>query len=103
LGISRQISGDIELPAVIDAAQPALLVASEEQRCAAMRATVVEDADPSRAVAERDEALAEQHQAQRIAVNQKLGRQAGRQPILPHQRAHRGAGSDPGEQLVFGL
>ena len=50
----------VELPAVIDAAQPALLVAPEEQRGAAMGAAVVQDADRSAAVAERDQLFAEQ-------------------------------------------
>ncbi len=49
----------VELPAVIDAAQPALLVAPEEQRGAAMRAAVVQDADRPAAVAERDQLFAE--------------------------------------------
>jgi hypothetical protein len=92
----------VELPAVIDAAQAALLIAAEEQGGTAMRAAVIEDADPPRTVAKRDQLLAQEHQAQRIAVGGQFRRQTGRQPILAHQSAHRGAGSDAGQQFVFG-
>ena len=51
-------AGDIELPAVIDAAQPTFLVAAEEQRCAAVRTILVQQADASVRVAESDEVLA---------------------------------------------
>src|SRR6185312_7108337 len=36
---------DVELPAVIDAADAILLVAAQEQRSATMRALMIEDAD----------------------------------------------------------
>ena len=55
----------VELPAVIRAAQPGLLVAAEEQGRAAMRAAVIHDADASARVAERDQLLAQQHEAGR--------------------------------------
>ena len=55
----QAVAGDIELPAVIDAANAALLVAPEEQRGAAVRAAVVHHADPAVAVAEGDQLLAE--------------------------------------------
>jgi hypothetical protein len=62
------VAGHVELPAVIDAAYPALLVAAEEQRRAAMRAAMVHHAHLAGAVAERDQLLAEQLEAQRRPV-----------------------------------
>ena len=61
-------AGDVELPAMIDAAQAAFLVAPEIQRDAAMRAEFVEQADAALAVAEGDQVLAEQADAHRRAV-----------------------------------
>ena len=48
---------DREFPAVIDATQPALLVAPEPQRCATMWTIFVQQPDPAIAVAERHEIL----------------------------------------------
>ena len=62
------IAFDVEFPAVIDAAQPAFLVAPEIQRDAAVRAEFVDQTDAALAVAERDEVLAEQLDAHRRAV-----------------------------------
>jgi hypothetical protein len=69
----QAVAGDIEFPAMIDAAQPPLLVASQKQRGAAMRAAVIHHADAAFAVAKRDEFLAEQHQADRRAVAHQFG------------------------------
>ena len=65
-----------------------------------MRAAVVHDADPARAVAERDQLLAEQHQPHRRAVALELRRHRRRDPVLPHQFAHRGAGPDADQILT---
>ena len=72
IGHIETIAGDVVFPAVIDAAQAAFLVAPKEQRSAAVRATVIEHADPSEAVAKGDQSLAQQHQAQRVAVGFQL-------------------------------
>ena len=61
-------AGDVELPAVIDAAQAAFLVAPEVQRGATVRAEFVDQADAAFAVAERDQVLAEQADADRRTV-----------------------------------
>ena len=53
---------------------PALLVAAEEQRGAAVRAAMIHHADAARAVAKRDQLLAEQHQAERRAVARRAPR-----------------------------
>ena len=50
---------DVELPAVIDAADAAFLVAAEPEIGAAMRAVLVDDADPAAAVAEGQQFLAQ--------------------------------------------
>ena len=91
----------VELPAVVDAANAALLVPPVEQRRAAMRAAMVHDTHATRVVAERDQLLAQQHQPQRIAARDKLRGLRGRQPVLPHQVAHHGAWTDPRELFTF--
>ena len=67
------VAFDIEFPAVIGAANAFLLVAAEEQRGAAMRAAMIEDADTAQAVANRDQFFAEQHQPQRRAIGLEFG------------------------------
>ena len=94
---------DVELPAVVDAAQAAILVAAEEQAGAAVRAAVVHDAHAAGAVAKGDQPLAQQHQAQRVAIGGELARQHGRQPVLAHQAAHQGAGAHVHEVGAVGV
>jgi hypothetical protein len=55
------VAVDIELPAVIGAAKPVVLVASQKQRRAPVRAAVIEYSHPAAGVAEGDQLLAEQH------------------------------------------
>ena len=52
------LAGDVVLPAVVRAAQPALLVAAEPERDAAMRAELVDQAEAALRVAEGDQLLA---------------------------------------------
>src|SRR5258708_4202350 len=83
-------------------AQPVLLVAAEPQRDAAMGAELVHDADAALRIAKRDQPLAEQLYAHRRTVG--LGdfpRQQRRNPITPHQRAHRRAGAGEREEIVL--
>jgi hypothetical protein len=87
---------------VIDAAQAAFLVASEEQRGAAMRAAMLHDADPAIGVAEGDELLAEQQQPHRLAVGLQFRRKTGRNPVFPHQIAHGRARPNARQHLVVG-
>jgi hypothetical protein len=103
IGHIEAVARDVVFPAVIDAAQAAFFIAAEEQRGAAVRAAVVEHADPPCAVAEGDQSLAQQHQGKRVAVGSQLRRQAGRHPVLSHQRAHRGTGANTRQQFVFRL
>src|ERR1700675_1185283 len=88
------VARDVEFPAVIDAADSALLVASQKQRGAAVRAAMVHHADPACAVTKRDQLLAEQHQPDRRTVALKFGGLRGRNPVLPHQLAHYRSGAD---------
>ena len=70
-GLGRNLEAcarHVELPAVIDAAQPALLVAAEKERRAAVAAIGIDKADTPRAVAEGDQVLAEEPHPHRRAV-----------------------------------
>src|SRR6266446_10566649 len=73
------IAVDVELPAMIDAAQAGFLVASEPQRSAAVRAKLVDQTDAALAVAKADQALAQQLDTNRRAVRlRKLARKKRR-------------------------
>src|SRR3981081_4910191 len=97
-------AGPVELPAVIDAAQAALLVAPKIERYAAMRAIFLDEADAPLGVAEGDELLPHQFDAHRRTVRlADLTRQAGRDPITPHRIAPRASGARSGEQCVLFL
>ncbi len=91
-----------EFPAVIDAADAAILDPAQRERGAAMHAELVEHANLALAVAEHDEILAEQALGQRRAAGrgQAVGR-ADRQPETAEQRAHRRAGPDPAQAVVL--
>src|SRR5580704_8103274 len=96
------IAFDVVFPAVIDAAQPALLVAPEKQRHPPVRTELVDQADAALAVAERHEVLTQQPDPHGRAVGLgDLACQAGRDPIPPHRVAHRAALPDAGDQFVF--
>jgi hypothetical protein len=72
------------------------------ERDAAVRTVFVEQADAALGVAEGDEVFAEQTDANRRAIGLgDLARQQRRHPIAAHRIAHRGARSNPGDQLVF--
>ena len=91
-------TADVELPAVVDAPQPALLVAAEEQRGAAVGTELVEQADAAAGVAERDEVLAEQAHAHGRAIGlRQLPAEQRRQPVAAHRGAHGGGVADAGQ------
>src|ERR1700730_2382600 len=95
-------AGDIELPAVIDAAQTTLLVAAEEQRGAAGRAVLVEEPDATLRVAKGDEIFAQYTYAHRRCVGPRdLVREQRGNPVPPHRVAHRSTLSHPRDELVF--
>ena len=100
VGHLETVAIDVVFPAVIDAAQTVLLVAPVEEGGAAMRAAVVEHADPAGAVAKRHQLLAEQHEADGRAVGHEFGGKRRRNPVLPHEAAHRRAGAGVRQAFV---
>ena len=103
VGLIEAIAVDVELPAVIGAADAVILVAAEKQRRQAVRAEMIHDADAAGRVAERDQLLAEQHQTHLRAVGLELGGKTGWNPELPHELAHWRLAADAGQELVFGF
>src|SRR5579883_3481076 len=69
---------DRELPAVEDASEAALLVPRERETGAAVRASLLHEADAAVGRAEGDEVLAEQPHPLGRAVGLQLGREIGR-------------------------
>jgi hypothetical protein len=92
----------IELPAVVHASQAIVFVATPEQVRVAVRAPGVEDGRATAGGAEGDEVFAQQPQAHggAIGFGELLG-EHGRQPVAAEQVAHRRAGADLGDVLVF--
>ena len=96
------LPGDVVFPAVIGAAQPVFLVAAEPQRHAAMGAEFVHHADAACGVAKCDQSLAEKFDPHRRAIGfRNFRRQQRRNPIAPHQLAHRRCGTGQGEEVVL--
>ena len=97
----HDVAFDVDLPAVIEAAQPALFVAPQRERCTSMRAMLVEHADPALGIAKRYEVLAEEpHTDGRSIAQRDLLGQTRRDPVTTHQAPHRGVAFDAAEQLV---
>src|SRR5216683_4105839 len=95
------IAVDIELPAVINAAQTRLFVASEPQRGASVRTELVDQTDPALAVAKTDQTFAQKLNANRPAIGfRKLARKQRWDPISPQHVTHRGPRSGPRHQFV---
>src|SRR5581483_11220385 len=98
------LAAHLELPAVVDAAQPLLLVAAEEERGAAVGTVVAQQPHLAPGVAEGDEVFTKDPQAEGWAIRvRELGGHEHREPEAAKQRAHRRAGPDSGQQLVFRL
>ena len=92
---------DIDLPAVIQASEPAFLVAAEGERRAAVRTMQVEHAQAAGAVAERHEFLAQHANGQGSAIGLRdFLREARRDPVRAHEPSHRRVALDPREQVV---
>ena len=95
-------AGDVELPAVIDAAQPALLVASEEERDAPVRAELVEESDAAVRVSKRHQVFAQELDAHGRTIGlRKLRREQRRDPVTAHGVSHRRSGTNAGDELVL--
>ena len=91
----------VEFPAVVDAAQPAILVAAKGQRRTSVGTDVIDQADIALAVAEDDQRLAQQLDGLRLAILFKVGGGVERDPVEPHHSAHRGAGADADQGFVI--
>src|SRR6267143_4042609 len=91
----------VVLPPVVGAAQPALLVAPEPQRHAAVGAELVDQADSALRIAEGDQLLSEQFHAngRAVALRQLPVEQRG-YPVAPEQLTHRRAGIRAGKETV---
>src|SRR4029453_12821764 len=100
-GLIKDVALNVELPAVIETAQAALFVAPEGKRGAAVQTALAENAQASLGVAEDDEVFAQHARPDGCAAG--LGHflgQAGRQPMAPHDLAHRPVAFDAGEEIV---
>src|SRR5213083_2385670 len=91
----------VVLPPVVRTAQPALLVAAEPQRHAAVGAELFDHADSSLRIAESDQLLSQQLHANRraVALRQLPVEQRG-YPVAPEQLAHRRAGARAGQEFI---
>ncbi len=104
-GLGRHVDAlavDVELPAVVGAAEAHLLVAPEEEVRVAVRAETVDQSDLPDAVPERDEPLTQQGDTDGHAVG--FGDVFGekeRDPVAAHQRAHLRSGTDAGQPFVI--
>src|SRR5207253_1503010 len=89
-GWKIDVAGNVDLPAVVEAAEAVLLVAAVRQRCASMRAVLVERAQAPLGVAEEHEILANEAHPQRCAVRRvDLFGEACGEPVAAHHPAHR--------------
>src|SRR5205823_291903 len=91
-----------ELPAVIHAAESALFVATEEQRGAAVRTIVLQQADFTVGIPKRDQILTQQAHPLRRSVGLNLPAEQERNPVQPQQIAHGCTTPDAGDELVVG-
>ena len=93
---------DVDLPAVEDAPQPAVLVACEHERAAAVRTRFGEEADATVAGAERDVVAAEEAHALWCTVGLELrGEDRGDPVVLADETPHRSVTLDSGQQFVL--
>ena len=95
------LAGDVVLPAVIRAAQAALLVPAEPERDAAVRAELVDQAVTALGVPEREEPLREDLDPhRRTVVLWKLLRQQHGLPVATEELPHRRPRTRLGQQFV---
>jgi hypothetical protein len=94
----EHVAFDVVLPAMIDAPQAALFVATVKQRSPAMGAVLVQKTDLPPSVTKSDQVLAEKTHAhgRTIGIGNFLREQSGN-PITPEQTTHRGAGMYSGQ------
>ncbi|MNT52065.1 hypothetical protein D3C72_1890720 [compost metagenome] len=86
---------------MVEAAQAAVGVVAQRQRCAAVRALLVEQAHLAVGVTEGHQVFAEQPHAHRLAAGLgDLRRQQRWDPEAPDQFAHGGAAANLGQHIV---
>ena len=92
----------VELPAVVDAAQTTIFVATVDERHAAVRTELVEQADTTVRVAKRDQPFSQELDSDRRAVGfrQSFGEHR-RQPVATECLAHRRSGVSTHQELVL--
>ena len=92
------VAVDVELPAVVDAAEAALFVPAEPEGGAAVGAELVEEADAPVGVTEGDEAFAEEpHPDGRTVRLRQLPGEEGRHPVPSHDLTHGGPWAGAGQ------
>src|SRR5207237_685695 len=96
------LAGSVELPSVVDATQPGLFIATQEERGQPVRTVLVEQPHISIGVAERNEVFTQQLHAYwwRVRGRQLAGEQ-GWHPVATQYVAHRGTGPDARNQLIL--
>jgi len=95
------LAAPVELPPVVDAAQPALLVSGVVQAGTTVRAVLVDEAYLAVGVPKGDEVLAEKAHPDRTLRLGDLEGQASRRPIPPKQLSDRRAGPRSRKRLVL--
>src|SRR5439155_6675797 len=100
----EHVALDVHLPAVIQAAQAALLIAAEHQRSTAVRTVLVHHTDTPIAVAKDHEVFAKGTRLDRRAARLgDLPYQAYGRPIPSHELPHGGFTLHQTQQFVFFL
>ena len=102
VGHLDHLGGDIDLPAMENAAQRAAFVPGQCQRGAAVRAGLVEKADPAIIGAKGDKIIAEQADADGIAGDGP-GADGGNPVMVAHHLPHWRIALNAGQDLVFFL
>jgi hypothetical protein len=83
------VAVNVEFPAVVNATQAALFVATEEETRAAMRTVLIEKADLAVRVAESDQVFAKDAKSNGVRIGRwQLGRKQRRQPEAAKELAH---------------
>ena len=96
------IARHVHLPAVIEAAQPTLLVPAEHKGCSTVRAVLVHNAHLPFGVSEHHEVFTEDACFDRGSVRLRhLFNQTDRNPVSTHQLPHRGTVFNAAQQIVF--
>src|SRR5581483_8417206 len=101
-GSLQDVPVHVDLPAVVEAADPALLVSAEEEGGLTVGTTLFHDADMTVAVAKCNEVLAEEPDADWVTVRlRQLLRETTRHPCPADELAHWGPGPGSHDQFCI--